>query len=249
MKALVHKVEKLGLSDNEAATYLAALESAFGTSVANIAKKTDIKRSTVYLALGSLIKRGLVSTSRRGNRHVYVAEDPHIFGEKLKEQEVYLRDLLPELLMVTNVLAKKPTIRFFEGSNGIKEVYRDTLERKEGEIRAWTTDDIEEYFDAKWLTDTYVPARVAAKIHARGLVPDTPRMRVLVPDDIAGLRTLRYLSPDEAPFTIEINIYGGRKVALVSFREEFGIIIESATIHDTFAAIFETAWASAGNNI
>ena len=245
MKALINKVEKLGPSDNEAATYLTALEGAFGVSVAGISRKTGIKRSTVYLALATLMKQGLISMSRRGNRHVYMAEDPHIFVAKLKEQESYLRVLLPELLSLTNTLAKKPTIRFFEGVGGIKDVYRDTLEQKEGEICAWATDDITEHFDTTWLTEEYVPMRVQAKIRTRGLVPDTTDMRALVPNNAQTLRTLRFLVANEAPFSIEINIYSGRKVALVSFREEFGIIIESTTIHDTLKAIFESAWQKA----
>lgn len=245
MKSLIHKVEKLGLSDNEAATYLAALEVAFGVSIAGIARKTGIKRSTVYLALASLMKRGLISMSRRGNRHIYVAEDPRVFAEKLKEQESYLRGLLPELLSMTNALARKPTIRFFEGIEGIKDVYRDTLDGKGEELLGWATDDIEENFDATWLTEEYVPARVKAKIAVRALAPDTPRMRKLLPEDVPSLRNLRFLDPSDAPFAIEINIYGKRKVSLVSFREEFGIIIESETIHNTMRAIFESAWKKA----
>lgn len=246
MRSLVHRVEKLGLSENEAATYLAALEGAFGVSVAGVARKTGIKRSTVYLALAALMKRGLVSMSRRGSRHVYVAEDPRVFAEKLKEQELYLRGLLPELLSVTNMLARKPAIRFFEGPEGIKEVYRDTLTVPGSEIRAWATADIAEHFDAAWLTGTYVPARVSAKIAARTLAPDTPELRTLAGENAAALRTLRLLPADEALFSVEANLYAKRKVALVSFREEFGIIIESATIHDTLGAIFESAWARTG---
>src|SRR3989338_275370 len=244
MKALAHKLEKLCLSERESAVYLATLEAAFGLSIASIAKKTEIKRSTVYLALEALKQRGLISVSKRGNRHIYVAEDPRVFQRLLAEQDNYLKGILPELLSATNMLARKPVMRFFERKEGIKEVYRDTLERPNSEILAWATDDIEKYFDVEWLTENYVQERVKSKIHVRVLAPDTPRLRQLAGEDVAVLRTLRLLTPGIAPYTIEINLYGGRKVAFVSFRESFGIIIESAEIFATLRAIFQAQWGS-----
>lgn len=242
MKSLIQKVTKLGLSDDEACIYLSALESAFGISIATIVRKTGVKRSTVYLALASLMKRGLISMSKRGNRHVYVAEDPRIFIEQLKEKESYLNELIPELLSITNTLAQKPTIRFFEGEEGVRDVYRDTLKQKNSEIHAWGTDDIEGYFDSKWLTEEYVPSRVKANIVVHGIIPKTPEMNTLLASNKQTLRVLRFLPPSTKQPSIEINIYGTNKVGLISFREQFGIIIESATIHDTLEGIFESVW-------
>lgn len=241
MKQLSHKLQKLGLSEKEADVYLATLESAFGISIANIAKKTNIKRSTVYLALEELKRRGLISISRQGGHHVYMAEDPRVFEEKIKEQSLYLRELLPELLSVTNVLARKPQIRFYEGLEGIKDVYRDTLSYNKSEILAWATGDINEEL-SKWLNANYLPARIAARIPARVLAVDTSSLRELAGDNIASLRNLRLITKNTAPFSVEVNLYGGRKMALVSFREEFGVIIESKEIFETFKAIFEGAW-------
>ena len=244
MAQLSHKLEKLGLSEKEASVYVAILEAAFGLSIAHISKKTGIKRSTVYLVLESLKKRGLVSVTRNRNRFLYIAEDPRIFDEKIREQGSYFQEILPELLSITNVLARKPQIRFFEGVEGIKEVYRDTLKLRDDEILAWATDNVDEKFDSSWLTEKYVPSRVSAKIHSRVLAPDTPRLRDLAGDNIAALRNLRLLPPDEAPFSIESNLYGKRKIALISFSEQFGIIIESPAIFETFKAIFENAWSN-----
>lgn len=247
MKSLTKKLERLGLSEKESLVYLALLEAAFGLSIAIISKKTTIKRSTVYLALESLKKRGLISITKNRNRHVYIAEDPRIFDEKIKEQGVYLQEILPELLSITNVLTRKPQIRFFEGVEGIKEVYRDTLQQPKGsEILAWATDNFDEKFDPLWLTGKYVPSRVAGKIHSRVLAPNTSYLRGLAGDNIAALRNIRLLPPEEATYSVEINLYNKRKVALVSPSEQFGIIIESQSVFETLKAIFENAWK---NNI
>lgn len=242
MRSLANKLERIGLNEKEAAVYLAALEAAFGISIATIARKTGIKRSTVYLALETLKNRGFISTTRSGNRHLYIAEDPRIFEEKIKEQGDYLRELLPELLSITNVLARKPQIRFFEGIEGIKDVYRDTLMFPGEEIIAWATGDIPYNLIAVWLTNTYVPARVQKKIHSRVLAPDTTELQKLAGDNVSALRTLRLLPSDQTPFSIEVNLYGKRKMALISFKEQFGVIIESVEIFKTFQTIFESAW-------
>ena len=52
------------------------------------------------------------------------------------------------------------------------------------------------------------------------------------------------LDPEKYPLSIEINIYGYQKVALISSREETGIIIEGAEIYKTMKLIFEFMWNS-----
>jgi len=42
---------------------------------------------------------------------------------------------------------------------------------------------------------------------------------------------------------LEMMIYIGAKINIVSFKEKFALIIESLEIHDSFQSIFETIWA------
>jgi len=48
--------------------------------------------------------------------------------------------------------------------------------------------------------------------------------------------------PQKYPFSVEINIYGHQRVALMSSKEETGIIIEGAEIYKTMKLIFELVW-------
>ena len=57
------KLQELGLSEKEARVYLALFE--LGPSVVSgLAKKAGINRSTTYVILETLAKRGLVSVPR-----------------------------------------------------------------------------------------------------------------------------------------------------------------------------------------
>lgn len=41
---------------------------------------------------------------------------------------------------------------------------------------------------------------------------------------------------------IEINTYGNDKVGIVSFEEDFALIVQSKKIHDSLKSLFELAW-------
>lgn len=67
MNDLAKKLESLGLTEKEAAVYVAALE--LGASPAQkIAERAKVKRGTTYLAIESLTKRGLMSSVTKGKK-------------------------------------------------------------------------------------------------------------------------------------------------------------------------------------
>ena len=60
------KLEKLGFSPKEADVYISLLE--LGSAVvSDVAKKAGINRSTAYVLLESLEKKGFVSVSEKDN--------------------------------------------------------------------------------------------------------------------------------------------------------------------------------------
>lgn len=68
-------LEELGLSDKESKVYLALLEVETD-SVIDLAKKTDINRTTIYPVLESLSKKGLISEVKVDKKIRYAAESP-----------------------------------------------------------------------------------------------------------------------------------------------------------------------------
>lgn len=54
-------------------------------------------------------------------------------------------------------------------------------------------------------------------------------------------RVTRLVPKDKFPFSNEINIFGN-KVMIASFKDQIGVIIESADVARTQRAIFELAW-------
>lgn len=127
----------LNLNPIDAKVYEAALELG-PTTVQNIAYKAKIIRTTAYRSIDRLRENGLMSIAVKGKKKYFVAENP----EKLRgltrekssqaaEAEKTLDNLLPKLKGIANTVSGKPKVRFYEGREGLKTVYDETLDYKE----------------------------------------------------------------------------------------------------------------------
>lgn len=242
---IIEKLEKFGLSNKEARVYIALLE--LGTAVVSeVSKKSSLNRSTAYVLLESLSKHGLVSISERKDVRLYTPAAPEriiqILEESVKKYTELVgiaHSILPELKSVYVGVGPKPKVQFFEGVEGIKTAYEDTLTSKET-IRAYASID-----DLQTVMPTYFPAyfnrRASKGIPIKAFFPDTELARGRTKQDKEELRESILVPRDEHAFTSEINIYDD-KVAFMSIREKFALIIESKEISDGFKKMFDLAW-------
>lgn len=234
-------LQQFGLIGKKADVYLAALELG-SSSVIEIAKKAGIKRTTCYDILLDLMNEGLVSETSKGKKRLFVGEDPEKIQRNLKNKEKLFAEILPQLQSINNARGSKPKIRFYEGKEGIKEVYADTLKYENKEILGFASYDVVNILGKQW-ADEYLSKRIKKRIYGKGIIPGTePMMRDFISKDQQQLRSTKVIDPKKYPFSIEINIYGHQKVALMSAKEEIGLIIEGQEIYNTMKLIFELIW-------
>lgn len=238
---LKKELEKLNLTDREADVYLALLELG-ETSIERISKKSKIKRTTVYDVIEALKEKGLIGSVKHKKRALYYAEDPRILRNQLEEKKTVLNNILPQLLSMSALIDKKPDIKYFEGIEGIKNVYRDTLEYPDQEILMWGSTDVFKYFDEDFMWKYYLPKRLEKKIWMRAIGQDLEVVRKIKSEDSKALRETRFHNFKDFPFDVEINLYGKRKIGIMSFKEQIGLIIESEKIYNTLKSIFELNW-------
>ena len=238
---LKKELKNAGLSENESRVYLAALELG-ETNISRIAKKSGIKRTTTYLVIDTLRSKGLINTYKKKNKTVFFAEDPRKIQENMHEQKNAIDRIMPELLSFANLIDKKPIIRFFEGHDGIKDLFKDVLKYPNQEVLEWYSESYIHDFEEKFFSDYFTPKRIASKIWVRAILPDNEIIRRLVKKNQTELRRVKLLAPEKYHIKIEINIYGKNKISIISFKEEMGLIIESAKIHDSMKNIFELMW-------
>ncbi len=235
------ELQQLNFDEKEADVYLALLELG-EANIEQIAKKSGIKRTTVYHVIESLKEKGYIEMSKVGKKTLYYALNPKKIGETLEEKKLVFEKIMPGLLSITNDIEKKPKIRYFEGKEGIREIYKDTLRYHGQETLVWTTEDVLEYFDVEWLWSYYVVKRVENKIWQRTIAPDIDYAQELGESDEKHLRKMRFCSKEQFPMYVDITLYGGRYVGIMSFKDGLGLIIESEGIYKTLKSIFEMNW-------
>lgn len=238
---LIEELTNAGISEEEAKAYLAILELGEAT-ISRIARKAEIKRTTAYLVVERLIKKGLVSTSKVKKHTIYIAEDPRKIEEFLDERKKSIQKIMPELLSFTNLIDKKPQIRYYEGKDGIKEIYKDMLHYENQEMLAWFSENYVKYFGEEWFDEYFFPKRIEKKIWVRTILPDNETIRKLISGDEKILRKTKLVSNEKLTIKIDLTMYGKGKLAIVSFEESMGIIIESQKVYESMKGIFETMW-------
>lgn len=124
--ALPEILKQYGLSEKQAAIYLATLELG-RAPVLRIADKAAVKRPTAYVVLNELLQMGLVEITPRGNTKYYQAIDPKTLLERLQRKTQLLEQSLPELRALLNTAQNKPKVRFYEGKQGIYELYDNEI--------------------------------------------------------------------------------------------------------------------------
>lgn len=244
----VDKLTVFGLSDKQAKIYTTLLE--VGTSiVTDIAQKSGINRSTTYVVLEELVKKGLVSISDEKAKRQYTAEPPERLIQLLEEQAKtaakavnMARQVLPELKSLYTGVGMKPRVSFYEGAEGLISVYEDTLTSTET-IRAYASIEnmhaaLGDYFPA------YYQRRATTGIAIRSIHPDTPEARERVRHDKEEARDSVLVPHREYDFSPEINIYDN-KIVFMSLREKFGLIIESEELAQAMKKVFELSWEEA----
>jgi HTH-type transcriptional regulator, sugar sensing transcriptional regulator len=189
-----------------------------------------------------LQRDGYISQAIQGKRRLFIGENPEKIKTNFERKEAAFQEILPLIKSIYNVKGTKPKIRFYEGTEGLKECYRDTL-KYSGEILAiGGSDSVSNTLGTAWLL-TYVKERVHKKIFAKAIVTDSQlTQKVFLSKDQEQLRISKTINPAKYPFSIEINIYGHQKVFFMSPKEQLGLIIEGQEIYRTMKSMFELIW-------
>jgi HTH-type transcriptional regulator, sugar sensing transcriptional regulator len=244
--SLVNTLKDLGLSDKEAKVYIAMLE--LGASpVQEIAAKAGINRPTTYLQIESLKKHGLISTQKKGKKDLYIAESPdQLEAMMTKEKKVLegraelLKKSLPEFMQLFATAGDRPTVRYFEGKEGLLRMQQEFLKCKSGLIRAMANlDNVKELFPNQ--KSDYTEKRISKRIRARAIYTSREG-KVKSDSDESMLREARYIPFDSFPFDSDITIYDNT-VAIASLKGQVGgLLIDHQSIADSFKSLFDFIW-------
>lgn len=243
-------LQELGLQDKEPDVYLALLKTPGAQPASIIATRANLNRTTVYKSLVKLVKKGLVTKTQRQGITCFFAEEPDKRLETLllsqrKHLDLInenLLTLLPDIKNMQQQELHKPKMRYYEGLEGVKRLYEDTL--IEGQT-IYAFEDVHDFPPElkTWLFENYMPRRAEKGIFAQVLTPKNPTNIRYRDEDKKAFKETRFIPKSTFPIEIEINIYG-HKTAFFSYKPEemFSVILESQSIAKSMKSIFNLCW-------
>ena len=240
--SILSLLEKAGLEKKEALLYVAGIDLG-EAPVSQLATYAGLKRSTAYFVAQTLEEKGLFTMVEKRGKRWYAPEDPEKVLILLKVQQATFAKALPELATLYRSGSRKPRVRFFEGVDGIKQMYMETLDSKGAILVYASITDMFTVVSRDW-KKSYVQERMKRKIFTKCITPDTPEALEYMKQDREEWREMLLIPAAAFPFSNEINIFND-KVAIFSFKEKIGVIIESKEIAETQRKIFELAWMGA----
>ena len=239
-------LKEIGLSDKESAVLLVLIEKG-PLYAAAISKAAKLNRTTAYGILKELSSKGLVSQIKRDGADQWQSIAPELLPgyierrrDALTESSKAVENALPQIKLLRTKGKALPKVQFFEGVDGLKQAYEDTLENnKEKRLRDITGIDAAfNLFDAAWI-EYYLKKRAKLGVQCVDLVPDTDWGHKSKLDDEKYIRTTKFL-PREHGFDAEVSIYDN-KVGIFSYAENnpVAILIEDDTISHMMKTLFD----------
>ncbi len=228
-----------GLSEKEAQVYLTSL-SLGSAPASSIARKMSENRVTVYSILKKFITDGIAYTITKKNTTFYHVISPDDLCKNLELKYTKFKEKLPELHAIANLGWNKPKVQFFEGIEGIKQLYNDTLTSSvDWESFLWDQ-KMNKTLENRLYSD-YLPQRRKKWVKFRVIVANKEQSKYyynITKKDLIEKKHILWLS-----FWVqgEIQLYGPNKVAIsMDHDDELAwLLIESKQLYTTMKNIFD----------
>jgi sugar-specific transcriptional regulator TrmB len=243
-------LEKLGLNKNEAQIYELLIQTG-PQSMKPILFHTKLKRGNAYYHLDNLTAKGLVEKQDLpGQTTKFIAKNPeqlHLLVSKQKaavfSAEEELNKNLPQLRSLYQLAAIRPTVKYFEGLDGAKQIVEDTL-ISQTEVYSYTDLEIVNKYYSEF-NQGYVEQRLQKNLKKRMIVADSLYNREHAKTLITPNAKIRILSAPTS-FAAIMYIYDN-KVSYITLHPNkmVSTIIEHEALYRMHKTLFESHWQTA----
>lgn len=237
-------LQEIGLSEKEAALYL-ALVQVDNASVIDLSKKTGINRSTVYVVLEGLMKKGLATEVRIGKKVHYQAESPERLSTFIERQKVMLEehgkrlaDIVPQIKGLQREQGQRPVMKYFDGREAALNSNREffNIQDKEGVgYFFFNRDLIEEIFSQKEL-DEIQKIRPSKNIKGKSLYVGQTTL------SSNEMTERKKIDGEKYPVLCDVSIYEDRVQFVTLGKKLSSIFIQSKDVAETLKSLFKLAF-------
>ncbi len=236
---MIEIIKKLGLTEKEAAVYLAGLELG-PASVKALSIKSKVKRTTIYPILEDLKQRGLFTETLKKKKHIFAAAHPNKLKVMLNDQQLLLERNFDDLLSRVNTVTGRPTVQYYDSVEGVHKMYEDSLQGAQNDTVGIAGEDAVELLDEKWLLK-YINKRKRKGIGAKTILTKGKDSAKWKKSDQDQNRETRFLV-DEGEVPINIEVVGDRVLISSLKGEVLGMVIESKRVAKAMETILNNVW-------
>ena len=226
----------LWLIETEVKLYLSTLELGM-TQVANIARFSGIKRTTLYGILERMEQKWILKKHVKNKVSYYEAVNPDDLYDILEKHLSHLKNKLPELRAMNNKFSHKPKIYYFEGVENVAELYKMEVKDTPELVRIFSSNVDRKQGEADKLRKIRNEIYSSLKKRAHMNV-------ILNREPTQSEKTWEFFHPktinsNALNLGISIKIYGN-KTKFISMKKPLtGIVIENEDIANTMRSIFD----------
>ena len=236
---LLSLLPKFGYTDKEAAVYASLLELGQAT-VTTISKQTKLKRSIIYVVIGSLLERGAVTEVPKRAVATYQAVDPSLILTDIKKAVNDFTEMLPFWQSLRNKQSARPKMHFIDSEEGIWNIYEKMFERRDGEfITSYVR--MEEHFPGALSTSISRMKKGKVTLEGRQLLPDNDGERTIGKQMREGRQQVRFL-PKGISVGMDFAISGDLFAITLLEKSPSLVLFESKELAASMRSLFNLLW-------
>jgi sugar-specific transcriptional regulator TrmB len=237
------------LSDVESSVYYTVLNLG-SRPAAKIAKHAGLSRTYAYDVLGALSEKGLVQEIEKNSvRHYSPTPPSELLGliqeqeERLAKQKRQLENALPSLERLQTTISGDPSIRTYQGLEGMKKVLDDTLKQGEDPILGYCQFGLLQSSgdsDVDRIRARHNRLRIKRGIWHNVLCPEHEYDDVaptILEKQLIQVKTLKGLN-----MPAEIMVYGEKAAVFPSGGRRVAMVVQNTTISLMLQSLHQTIW-------
>jgi sugar-specific transcriptional regulator TrmB len=238
---LIQSLKNLGLNEKEAKVYITLLQIPKATAY-SVAKRSGLKRPTTYVVLEDLIDKGIVNKVPRAKTMQYTAISPEDLFAIMSSRLENAHAALPELKALNQSKDYKVRATYYEGMDGLKEMYKKMIKTMEGkEIISFAGHGREASDDLIKYWSEFNKERVKKNVRVKTITPDDPSNKDYLENPNQYLLNIKSVPVEKYDSNISIDVYKNF-VEIISFKHLQGMLIENPDVAKAIKQIFEMLW-------
>lgn len=250
----IKELQNLDFKAEEAEIYLACLGLNFA-KVSEIANEVDIPRTSIYVHLKNLIKKGYVKKTTKHNVEYFIVLEPQEIKDILEKKVKDFSEIVPQLEKFLDFKTNKPKVEYYDTVNGLIKIFEIMLETEHKQIpylieSAEATRSNFEKFGLD-LTYKFQKQLLEKNVITQGIITkNTLKIIESIPENIKKIMrqrpaTVKIIDDELFPFSINLYLVYPDKSFIIVPQENFVISIQNKNIYKSLVSFYQLLYTQA----